>query len=240
MIEFGEYSQQELDLLCRIAPRGGFVAEIGANIGVHTVPLAKHVGPSGFVHAVEPQPLVFQMLCGNLALNGLTNVDARNLGCGAKPGEVRFPDIDYSVPGNYGGIGLDQFKETDGRRSVQIQPFDTFGCTRLDLLKIDVEGMETDVLRGAENTIRACRPVLYVENDRPENSSVLIRYIQRQNYRIWWHLPPMFNPDNWKGHSDNPWSGLVSCNMLCIPRERPTMIKGLAEVTDPDQHPIRK
>lgn len=106
LIRYGEYSELEWLLLERYCREGGVVAEIGANIGAHTVSFAKAVGPSGRVIAVEPQPVIFRDLCANLGLNGLANADAHNCGCGSREGHLSVPATDYGVPGNFGGIAL--------------------------------------------------------------------------------------------------------------------------------------
>src|SRR4030095_11726468 len=72
--KYGEFSVGEQDLFQSVVHQGELVVEVGANIGAHTVELARMVGPEGEVHAFEPQRIVFQTLCANLALNQLTNV----------------------------------------------------------------------------------------------------------------------------------------------------------------------
>ena len=73
---YGEYSELEAQFLAAWLQPGDVVVEAGANIGPVTVPLARAVGPEGRVYAYEPQRLVFQLLCCNLALNELGNVVA--------------------------------------------------------------------------------------------------------------------------------------------------------------------
>ena len=102
------------------------------------------------------------------------------------------------------------------------------------LIKIDVEGMEREVLQGAEQTIRRFRPVLYMENDRPEHSAALIRQVLDLGYRLYWHLPPLFNPQNYFGVAENVFGKIVSVNMLGLPASVPQEVHGLHEITDPD------
>jgi hypothetical protein len=64
------------------------------------------------------------------------------------------------------------------------------------LVKIDVERMEREVIEGVRALIERSRPFLYIENDRVEESAALISLIQDCGYRLWWHIPPLFNPDN--------------------------------------------
>src|SRR5579862_896137 len=71
---YGEYSEGEIDFFKQVVQPGDTVLEIGANIGSHTVFFAKAVGREGTVQAFEPQRLIFQTLCANIALNNLENV----------------------------------------------------------------------------------------------------------------------------------------------------------------------
>ena len=216
------------------------VAEIGANIGAHTIAIARKVGRTGRVHAFEPQPVVFQNLCANVALNSLTNVYAYNKACGARPDSLKFPDIRYDVEGNFGGMALDRVPKSDHGQTVDIVPLDDMQIPLLHFLKIDAEGMEIDVLTGSAETLARDKPILYVENDRLDRSEELIRLIQSHDYRLWWHRPPLFNPNNWAGNKTNAWPNIVSFNMLGIHKSRTTNINGLREVTDPGEHPLKK
>ena len=74
---YGEFSEGENDLFRQVLRPGCVVVEAGANIGAHTLALSKIVDPRGAVYAYEPQRPVFQILCGNMALNGRLNVDCR-------------------------------------------------------------------------------------------------------------------------------------------------------------------
>jgi FkbM family methyltransferase len=231
---YGEYSHLELELLLRYLKPGDVVVEAGANIGCHTLPIAQVVGASGRVLAFEPQRILNQMLCANLALNAVWNVFAERAAVGAVAGEIGVPPIDYSEPGNFGGVSLGVGAET-----VQVRTIDEFHLKRCDLIKIDVEGMELDVLKGAAGTIRRLRPTLYVENDRAEKSEALVRYLDELDYDLWWHLPPLFNPQNFKRDRDNVYSvnecPVVSLNMLCIHKRRAASVD-LARVELPHRN----
>src|ERR1043165_865505 len=74
--EYGEYSEGEVDIFRQVLRPGDLALDIGANLGSHTLPLAQFVGPTGGVYAFEPQRILFQILCGNVALNEIGNVRA--------------------------------------------------------------------------------------------------------------------------------------------------------------------
>ena len=229
---YGEYSELEAQFLAAWLRPGDVVLEAGANIGPVTVPLARAVGPGGRVLAYEPQRLVFQLLCCNLALNELGNVVARPHALGARPGTARVPVIPLSQAHNFGGVALST--DTEGGEQVPVEHVDDLGLEACRLVKVDVEGMEAEVLEGARATIGRLRPLLYLENDRAERSRALIELVQSLGYRAFWHLPPLFNPDNFAGRADNLFGNIVSANMFCVPAESQLRLAGLAEVTGPD------
>lgn len=237
---YGEFSEGESAMFAQLVGAGHVVVEAGANIGAHTVHLARLVGERGAVFAFEPQRIVFQTLCTNLALNQLVNVVARQQGLGRQAGEMVLPNVDPRVENNFGGLSL--LTEGPGER-VGIVTIDSLELSRCDLIKVDVEGMEEEVIAGAEQTIAKFRPVLYLENDRVEKSASLIRYLQSLNYRMWWHLSPLFNPDNFAGNTQNIFGGIVSINILCQPMESARPVAGLREITDANErwdHPPHK
>ena len=132
--------------------------------------------------------MVAQVLAANVALNSLTNVYTYHLGVGAEDGTLWLGDIDYSSDGNFGGVSLDAVAcpESDARpkyRVCVVRLDDFYDQPRLDFMKIDVEGMEADVLRGAGGLIQRHKPVIYAENDRPEKSPELIRLIRSHGYQ---------------------------------------------------------
>lgn len=234
---YGEVNELELQVLRVLCPEGGVVLDIGANIGSHTVPLAQHVGSKGAVYAVEPQRIVFQTLCANVALSSLTNVECRWAAVSDLPGTILIPDIDYSCAANYGAVEISKFGA--GRPVPQIMLDDFAGLPRVDIVKIDVEGMEERVLRGGQRFFARFRPVLYVENDRVERSASLIRWLWGLNYRLFWHLPSFFNPANYRGNADNAFPNLIASNMLCMPREIAIVDPAAKEIVDADDHPTK-
>ncbi len=220
----GEFSEGEVNLFTQVLKPGAFIVEAGANIGAHTVPLAKLAGNQGYVWAFEPQRVVFQLLCANVALNSLTNVFTFHAAVGDQPGQLLVPRIDYSQENNFGGLGLEG--RTQGE-PVSVITIDSLKLPKLDLLKADVEGMERQVLMGASETIERCRPLLYVENDRAENSEKLLAQMQAMGYTGYAHYPPMFNPSNYLGCTENPFGNIVSANVLAIHSSFAANIQGL-------------
>ena len=239
LLMYGEYSELEWHLLERMVFSDKDVIEVGANIGTHSVPLARKLSEIGRrLLVVEPQPVIFQSLCANLALNGLLNVSAENVACSDAPGQLRFVEPDYRQPANFGGVAM--LEAAEAGRVVRCVRLDDIVPAEFDvgLIKIDVEGFEQKVITGAEKTIRRCRPFLYLENDRLEKSRALIEALWALDYALWWHRPLLFNPNNYAGVAENVYGAVRSLNMLAIPRETPAEIGGLTPVVDAAFHPL--
>ena len=226
---YGEFSELECEAFGKLIKPGQTVYDVGANIGAHTLAFARLVGPTGLVAAFEPQRIVFQMLCANVALNGLSRVWTIWAACGRGLGQAKVPSLDHRKVNNVGGLSLVGAPEGE---SVPTMPLDEVTAPACHFIKIDVEGMEGEVIAGAEKTIAKWRPLLYVENDRVEKSAALIEQIMRLDYRLYWHLPRLFNSRNYFGAAENVFGNLVSANMLCIPREVAIDVTG-KEITSP-------
>lgn len=206
LIEYGEFSGDECDFLLSILKPDDVVIEVGANIGALTVPIAQKVKR---VIAYEPQRLVFQTLCANLALNSIQNVYPIRDAVGAKEEWVAMPELDPNEPYNFGGVEM-----RTGAGIVRVSQL----RGECSFLKLDCEGMEGEVLDGAEEMIRQYRPTIYMENDRPEKRDALIKQIESLGYTWEWHYPPLFRANNYRGNTVNVFGNIVSANMICYPR----------------------
>jgi FkbM family methyltransferase len=226
---YGEYSEGEIDLFRQLLRPGDVAIDVGANIGALTIGMARLVGDQGAILAFEPQRVVFDILANNIRLNGLTNVTAHRRAAGSEPGTTRVPALDYGQANNFGGVALGSAQGED----VEVVTLDSLSLPGLRLLKVDVEGMEADVVAGARATIARLQPALYIENDRPEHSQRLISLLFDIGYRLWWHITPLFNPNNFFGHTKDIFGDVVSFNMIGFPRATPPAIT-LPEILSPD------
>ena len=156
LIKYGEFSHAECSLFQELILPGAVVIEAGANVGAHTLFLANQVGPEGIVYAFEPQRIVFQTLCGNLALNSIPNVIAMQVAVGAEIGQIQVPQPDYLHVGNFGAVSLEG---SVAGEVVPVATIDSLLLQRCDFIKADVEGMEEYVLRGV--AVQCIGPVIY-------------------------------------------------------------------------------
>jgi FkbM family methyltransferase len=163
LLESGVYEPETVGVFRAVVRPGMVVADIGANIGYHTVILAKRVGRKGAVHAFEPDADTYQELVANVRRNRCAHVHCSGLALSAVSGRQSL----Y--------LGLDSVNSAlrpnlhSGTATVAVETItlDTYvsraGLNRLDLLKIDVEGAERLVLEGGVRTLNNFRPMLIVE-----------------------------------------------------------------------------
>lgn len=146
----------------------------GANIGVHTIEWARHMHGWGRVLSFEAQEVVFYALAGNLVLNNCLNARAKLAALGERCGELSVPQPDYLSHASFGSlelrprengefIGQPISYDTAVGSTVPMISIDSLALPRVDLVKLDIEGMEMEALTGARDTLRRCRPMLTVE-----------------------------------------------------------------------------
>lgn len=222
--KYGECSEHEVELLSQFVKPDTVVWDIGANMGVLTVPLANLVGRHGQVIAFEPQPEVLNVLAGNIALNCLSQARTMPFALGDQPGIISIPDINYGQPGNFGNTSF--VIENHGSSKVESRCIDDLSYLPVpQVMKIDVEGMELQVLQGGAQLIKQARPIIYCENDRVDKSEALIKYLWSLGYDLYWHAVPLYNPDNFFKNTENIYKTIVSINMLCLPAELDMQVK---------------
>ncbi len=226
---YGEWAEAEVELLGVFLGPGKVAVDVGANIGTHAVPMARAVGPTGRVLAFEPQRTVHEVLCANAELNGLRHLEAVHAAVGEAPGHVVVPDVNYGVAGNFGGVALGAWSQG---ATVPVQPLDAHALPRCDVLKIDVEGMEAAVLRGALATLTRCQPTVYFENNGPAGAPAAVRLLRALGYTLAWHFSPFFRPQNFAGHRDDVFGGVVDANVLAVPRALAAVAQGFLPVGD--------
>ncbi len=211
---YGEWCEQEIELLYPACRPGDTIVDAGANLGTHAMALARRVGPSGAVHAFEPQASVAHLLGANAEMNGLTQIRVHAVALGDTEDVAAMPRIDPGTAQNIGGLALEPAAGADPVAVKRLD--DVLDPPGLRLMKIDVEGMEASVIRGAAGLIQRFHPLLYVENDRIERSDALIDLIEALGYRLFWHIVPLFNPGNFAGATENLFPGIVSCSMVGV------------------------
>ena len=230
---YGEFSRGESLVFEQIVRPGDTVLDLGANLGAHTVHISRMVGVNGRVLAFEPQLPIFQIMCANLAINGLTNVEAYWAAISSRSGSITVPRLDLSMTNNFGALRLGSANQGDIVRTIAVDDLDLSSCR---FIKADIEGMEYEAILGARETILRLKPVMYLEYIGGELCSDLYKLIEGLGYDMWWHLPLYFSPENYNSSTYNPFGGEFSANILCIHRDQKVQISHAEKVNGPDDH----
>jgi FkbM family methyltransferase len=219
---YGQYSESEIAMMRSFLRDGGTVIDVGANIGDLTIPLAKIVGESGKVYAIESHPDNMHVLCANLALNSIRNTKPINAFVATSN------DVDT------GSSAYGEFAYVSQSWKTPFLALDSLDLASCDLIKVDVDGKELDVLQSGEMQIERHRPILYFENDVRGASSELLSYaMEKLGYDLYWHPAPIFDEDNFFRNPVNHWApnSVVSLMVLGVPSERKAQIPNLQRIT---------
>ena len=233
--EYGEWAQAEINLLdCLIDP-GDTVLDIGAFVGTHTLAFARKVGDSGTVYAFEPQPVFFEVLKKNISQNGLTNVRLYDVAVSEKRGLMELVAKDASEPGNFGGTGILEIDPTGGDtsapKSIELLPIDQLGIKSCALIKVDTHNMEIDVLKGALQTLRTTRPVVYAECNSLEYGWPIVEFAKEEGYQAHLFSAQSYNPENFRQNRGNFLGECQEAGLVLIPTNRLDVLLGRLETS---------
>ena len=209
---YGEYQQQELDLLLSLPESYRVVFDIGSNVGYHARAFASQCQT---LYCFEASPQHLELLLHNMA--GLDHCHIRYAAVTDHLGQAAIGAFDPAVAGNYGMLQVAR----DGARQVPAVTIDHLVSTRQvlipDLVKIDVEGHEPAALRGARNTIREYHPVVYFEAQDSANMPYLYRFFDAMQYQMYWCVVMNFNPNNFAGNAVNHFGLSAIFGVLALP-----------------------
>ena len=157
--------------------------------------------------------MIYNLLVGSVALNSMTHVYCFNMAVGDHDGKIEAPQFNYSSVMNFGSVEFSaQQKETLDQKPgydpnepeyVPLTTLDSFEFKRIDILKIDVEGMEPAVMDGAAQTLARCRPVILVEVCKCDGDA-MIKRMKALNYNVY----------------------KLGLNLICIPDEKAEKFAG--------------
>lgn len=154
----GDYEPDTLAAVARLAPAGGTVIDVGANIGLISLWAARCVGAAGQVIAIEPSRWAMERLAGNARRNGMNNIVPVLGAASDHDGEgtmfvINGYRVDDTVTNTHERVAFHTIDRIVAERQL----------TRVDLIKTDTDGYESDVLRGAARTLHRFRPAIIFE-----------------------------------------------------------------------------
>ena len=189
---YGTYEELESKIMEEKIEMGNIVVDVGANIGLHTLNMARIVGNAGQVLAFEPDPSNFEILKKNAKLNNYKNIILEQKAVGDKHGRTTLYQSDH--PGKHR-----IFPQTEQAKSqVQVELtnldnyFDSDMIDKINFIKIDVEGMEFGVLKGMKNILKNNKNIKilfeFVPKDTIEAGFIpieLLNYLKSNGFKLY-------------------------------------------------------
>jgi|GEM_PF-1993309 len=226
MRQYGEWGQQEVDLLSQLIHPGDIVIDAGAFIGTHARAFSMMVGPDGAVHAFEPNPASQSLLLENANLSRFANITTYQTALG----EISSSGIILPTQNNeenLGGTNVAKNSPSFSGIEVTIRPLDDYDFGEVDFIKADLEGMEYSMLLGAKKIISRDRPIIFLEANSLQASYPIISWAHAMDYSVLGVLSDAFNPSNFNGISENMFGNAKECGLLLIHNEKLAEIENM-------------
>lgn len=225
----GCHEPEIVNLIKQVVRPGNFCLDIGANIGAHTLLMARMVGSTGRVIALEPHPRICQRLLQNICLNRLTNVEVVNAALADKDGTIDL----YGFAADAFEQGISSLRpDHEAKTKMQVRAIrgDTLvqeqRIEACDFLKIDVEGAESLALRELSDLISVHRPIILFEYRRQHwekfgaDLTPVLRRLREQHYDVYYIRRNVTLPLDGNSPPD-------SCELFCPPRAPSNIAKSV-------------
>ena len=219
---YGEWASEELNLLSQLIQPDMCVLDVGAFIGTHSLAFSKFVGYKGKVYSFEPRKEVYAVLSENLSINNCNNVVAFNIALSDSVTTLKLNSLDLNEKENFGALSVDNdiFILDSITYKINVSTIDGLALGKVDFIKIDVEGMERQVLDGALETLFRDRPIIFCECNSLAAGYKIVEFCQNQQLDIYVILSSAYNPNNFNAIKENFFGEAKELSFLLIPKEK--------------------
>jgi len=196
LLVFNSHEPFSTKVLLNNLHEGMVCLDVGGNIGYYATLESKKIGKSGRVIVIEPSPLNFKYLTRNLQLQNQSNYELFNYACGNRDGEAQFLISKHS---NTNRVLKDHEKPSDDMNLIKVPIIilDDFmrkkRISKLDILRMDVEGYEVEILEGAKELIRNFQPNIQIEVHLqrlgPQNTKKVLEVFRSAGYKKTYFIP---------------------------------------------------
>ncbi len=196
-LAYGDFEMAEIQFIQNNFRGTKLAIDVGANVGIYTMTLSSLVGDQGKVWSFEALPQNVLRMRKNLSNNSISNVDVFPVALGDSSGNV---DFIVATDGAYGSlVSVQDNKETNQSIKVQIQKLDTIweseNTPKIDFIKIDVEGAEVGVLKGAIDLLKTYKPTILIEANSKSHLVEIMNILSPIGYK--WEQPKGFEKQNY-------------------------------------------
>lgn len=195
LIEKGAWAQDDINLISQLlinrkkSKEEIFFYDVGANIGTHTVGVYKNLNGLVKIRAFETQREIYNILCGNVAINNISNTFLHNNAVSeVSNADLEIKLLNYNELNNFGALELIPPINSDqqnvnyvGSEIIKTVSLDDY-MEGVDLIKIDVEGMEDKVLKGAIGLIEKYSPMFFIEIHKTNSKSIFEMFLANNKY----------------------------------------------------------
>ena len=219
--KYGEWAEEEINIITQFITRGSVIIDAGAFIGSHSRAFSHFIGSEGVVHAFEPQKSVFLYLEKNARQSDIKNIFCYNFALGLSNSSALVGNISYKNRGATRIISESYcLEDLNNPNSIDIKRLDDLDIGRIDFIKADVEGMEFDVVSGAESKIEKYRPIIFIEVNSINNSYKFFPWSLEKKYQVYGILNNAYNLKNFYNEKENIFGSGKECGLLLIPSEK--------------------
>ena len=170
--------------------------DIGSNIGYFAFLENKLAGKKGSVIAIEPSPLIFEILKNNVKLQINSNIEIFSFACGNENGEVNFCTSNSSNLSRIENLEISHNDKTINVSKIEMKTIDSFlknkEFDRLDFVRFDTEGFEFKIYQGMRETIKKYKPMLCFEFHKTflglEKTLEFLKILQNDGYEIKYYV----------------------------------------------------
>lgn len=217
--KYGEWAANEINFLSQLVQRGSHVADVGAFIGTHSRAFSTLAGRSGKVHSFEPNEHALKALRVNAAISEHGNISIYPIALSSKCDDMEILTPDLT---NLGYSFLQSKSNSPANAKLQSSTLDAeIGFVdRLDFVKLDVEGMELEVLEGAQTLIDKFSPTIYAEINSLAKADCILKWAESSRYEAYGCIHDAFNQNNFNNYQDDIFSGGKECGILLVSQKR--------------------
>jgi FkbM family methyltransferase len=218
LTEYGEWAENELTLIKKFMKEGDTVLDVGTYLGTHLLAFSRLVGDTGKAIGFEPQLGSFNRLSETVSVNKLKNVEINNFALSDHAtylAKQKDGDVQKYNHGSFSLLDNEEVKATE--EAIKVVTLDSLELTHVDFIKIDAEGMESQVLYGGTGTIIKYQPIIFCECNTVNDGNLVLNWAKQNSYQVVSVNILAFNPENFRNNVNDFFNGASEVSLILYP-----------------------